>query len=76
MQAEEDIALEVDDGTASSIHEELNLAASQPAESVADSVSEYSMAFESGSFRSPLTGLRSPFSHLHSPLPGMGQSNP
>lgn len=69
--AEEDIALEMADSTASSIHEEGNLATSQPAESVTDSVSEYSMAFESAGFRSPLQGLKGPFSHLGSPLPGV-----
>ena len=68
--SEEDIALEVADSLASSIPEESQAAVSRPAESVAESVSDYSMAFDSVGVRSPMQGLRSPFSQLHSPLPG------
>ena len=68
--SEEDIALEVADSLASSIPEESQAAVSRPAESVAESVSDYSMAFDSIGVRSPMQGLRSPFSQLHSPLPG------
>lgn len=68
--SEEDIALEVADSLAGSIPEESQAAVSRPAESVAESVSDYSMAFDSIGVRSPMQGLRSPFSQLHSPLPG------
>lgn len=68
--SEEDIALELADSTPSSIPEESPAAVSRPAESVAESVSEYSMAFESAGFRSPAQGLKSPLGLLWSPAPG------
>ena len=68
--SEDIVALEMAGSIASSIPEESQAAVAHLAESVAESVSDYSMAFEGTGFKSPLQGLKSPYGQLYSPLPG------
>ena len=68
--SEDMVAVEMAGSIASSIPEESQAAVSHLAESVAESVSDYSMAFEGTGIKSPLQGLQSPFGQLYSPLPG------